>query len=241
MYRPSQDLLGDGFLVVFIARGASQSQAYFCGMHHLLAVSLSWLGIFQIFFYYCSYFVLRCWYGWAFSDYLMWWVFQGKQKCFRQISPAVPCRFCVGCANCSETTPQKFDICAKKFVLANVAIEKCVSTGNVCTVMLGQQNIQTAMKTHHFKSLFLPLEISRFQGLLPQDQTQKTHKIRKVISHHQDKHPQTIMVNVPKFALTNNEREIWVCNFHSMALFEHWTNTLLRGGGANLFIPFPFP
>ncbi len=32
---------------------------------------------------------LRCWYGWAFFDSLMWWTSQEKQKCFRQICPAV--------------------------------------------------------------------------------------------------------------------------------------------------------
>ena len=54
-----------------------------CAMHHLLAVSLSWLDIFQILASWLLPF--DGWYGWVFSDSLVQLTFQEKWKCFRQI------------------------------------------------------------------------------------------------------------------------------------------------------------
>ena len=55
-------------------------------LHHFMAVSLFWLGVFQILSVLLQLFdALRCWYGWAFSDSSVQCNRHKKQKCFGQI------------------------------------------------------------------------------------------------------------------------------------------------------------
>ena len=57
-------------------------EADICGMNHLSAMSLLWLGIFQIVHKTKVFDGLNCWYGWAFSDSSVLLTFQEKIECF---------------------------------------------------------------------------------------------------------------------------------------------------------------
>ncbi len=77
----------------FFARRASYSWAF--RMHHLFALSLLQLGVFQIFsVLYCCLMVSGLWYGWVFSNSSVQLIIHLAWTYFRQILPAISCISC---------------------------------------------------------------------------------------------------------------------------------------------------